>query len=250
MPEFSSEKGKNILGGIAVVALTAIVIVSILRDKIVNEPYNSITVIGRGVVQYEPDTALIYAAVNYNNEKTSGSIQEKYNALFKKVSEKLATLEDAEVEIYPSGSSLNPNYEYSMDYSGNPPAVTGYSANYQVMLKVKNITTHKTSVDRTLALINAEGLNQITSVTYTLSDMDAIRSQAWSKAYDALEKNKAMIEQKTNSELNDIVSWYENIPSTGDMIQPPGYYGYGTPTYLPREYVLEINAGYRAEDKD
>jgi uncharacterized protein YggE len=239
-----SEKNKAILTGIAIVSLLTIVIVSLLRDRLVNQPYNSVNVIGRGIVQYDPDTAVIVAGVNYSSNISASVIQVKYTELFDRLVDRLGKLEDVEVEVYPSSANINSN----IDPNNSEKPVTDVTGNYQVVIKVKNITTHKKSVERVLERITKEGINQIISVSYTMSNLDDIRQQAWAKAYDALEKNKTAIEAKTNLKLSKIMNWYETIISTGDNGMNNYYGGYPSQTLMPREYVLEINSGYRIEE--
>jgi uncharacterized protein len=246
MFSLTEDKNKVILGSLTVVALATIVIVSLVRDRIVAQTYNSINVVGRGTVQYTPDTAIITAGVNYVSTASASTVQARYTSLYERLSERLTKLEDAEVEIYPASAMITPTID---TYNTEKP-ISNLTGNYQVIIKVKNITNHTKSVERVLDAATKEGLNQIFSVTYTMSNLDDIRTQAWTKAYESLEKNKQTMEANTDLELGDIVNFYETVVSTGDNTVNSGYYGYPTQTLMPREYVIEVNAGYRVEESN
>ncbi len=246
MMSLTEERNKVILGSVVVLALTAIVIVSLVRDRIVAQNYNAITVIGRGTVQYVPDTAIITAGANYVSAASASVVQSRYTNLYERLTEKLTTLEDAEVEIYPASTMITP----AIDAYNSEKPIGNLTGSYQVVIKVKNITGHTKSVERVLDAVTKEGLNQIFSVSYTMSNLDDIRQQAWAKAYEALEKNKTTMETNTDLELGDITNFYETVISTGDNLVNNGYYGYPTQTLMPREYVIEVNAGYRVEESD
>ncbi len=246
MFSLTEDRNKVILSSVVVVALTAIVIVSLVRDRIVNQNYNSINVVGRGTVQYTPDAAIITAGANYVSSASASIIQSRYTNLYERLTEKLAALEDAEIEIYPASAMITP----AIDGYNTEKPIGNLTGNYQVVIKVKNITNHTKSVERVLDAATKEGLNQIFSVSYTMSNLDEVRTQAWTKAYESLEKNKQTMETNTNLELGDIVNFYETVVSTGDNMTSNGYYGYPTQTLMPREYVIEVNAGYRVEESD
>jgi uncharacterized protein YggE len=246
MFSLTEDKNKVILGSVAVVALTAIVIVSLVRDRIVNQNYNSINVVGRGTVQYVPDTAIITAGANYVSAASASVVQSRYTNLYERLTEKLTTIEDAEVEIYPASAMITP----AIDSYNTEKPIGNLTGNYQVVIKVKNITAHTKSVERVLEMVTKEGLNQIFSVNYTMSNLDDVRTQAWTKAYESLEKNKQTMETNTDLALGDLVNFYETVVSTGDNMINSGYYGYPTQTLMPREYVIEVNAGYRVEESD
>jgi len=62
---------KVILGLIAMLLLTGVVVVSILRDRIVNQQIWQVSITGEGKVAYQPDIAVIQLGVQVDRAKTA-----------------------------------------------------------------------------------------------------------------------------------------------------------------------------------
>src|SRR3989344_3038403 len=128
---------KAVLGLVGIVLLAGIVTVAILRDRIVNQPQWQVNVVGQGKVSYQPDTAEVTIGVQvdraYSAELAMKQLSEKMDKI-------VAAIKAADVpaeDITTQNFSLNPQY----DYRDGVQQAAGYSANQQVLAKVKNLNT-------------------------------------------------------------------------------------------------------------
>ncbi len=78
-------------------------------------------------------------------------------------------------EIKTSGYSISPQYQYT---NGRPPKITGYQANNTVLTTVNDLSLTGKVIDAA----NEAGANEITGISFSLRDDNAIRAQALAEA--------------------------------------------------------------------
>lgn len=240
---------------LGMILLSAVIIVSILRDRIVNVSQNQVTVFGQGKVSYQPNEAQITLGVQVDKvpkaEDALNQINEKANQIISAVKELGIKEEDIKTQNY----SLYPQY----DYKSGVTVPSGYNANEQLVIKVKNVDQDKELVGRVVSTVSGAGANQVTGINYSVSNLNDLKQEARIKAiFDAKGKSEALFSAAEIKGKPDVVSWYENNVMSPDM--PRDSYGLGgsealSAKALPmpqipsgtQEIVIDIGVNYEVK---
>jgi len=241
--------GKFILMLVGILALAGIVTVAILRDRIVNKQYRSVTVIGQGRIQYNPDIAILNLGVQVDKASTSeaalGQLNSNMTAIVKAVKE--AGVADAEIQT--QNYSLYPQY----DYKDNISIVAGYNANQQVVIKVTSYDKDPEKLSRVISAASKAGANQVNSLNFDASNMNDLKQEAKLQAIADAKVRGAVLADAAGVELDDVTGWWENYVSPTPVYMDyaaKGGMGAGGETYsasVPageREVVIEMNITY------
>jgi len=197
---------------LALLAITAVVIVSILRDRIVNQNQNQVSIVGQGKVSYQPDVAKVTLGVQVDKVPTGeaalNQLNDKINNIISAVTALGIKKENLKTEAY----SLYPQY----DYKDNVTTVSGYNANQKLEIKVPNINSDTEMVSKVIAAAGMSGTNQITGIEFTVEDMNSLEQQARVLAIKDARAKSAELAAAAGIKLGKIEGWYENV------IQPAG----------------------------
>lgn len=246
------KKSKIAFMFLAIIIFGAIVIVSILRDRIVNQNQFQISVVGQGKVFYEPDTANITLGVQIDKLFRADDAINQLNKKANVIIDAITKLGIAKEDIMTQNYNLYSNY----DLIGNVSKVNGYSANESIVVKVKDITNNQELISKVISEATKAGANQINGVTFENSNIDNLKQQARVEAIkNAKEKSKA-IEDALGIHFGKIVGMWENyIYPTQDFSSADygkGGMGIGggavsTPSIPSGTYevLVETNISYR-----
>lgn len=238
---------KFVLMLVAIILLAGIIVVSILRDRIINQQFRSVTITGQGKVSYSPDLAIINLGVQIDKVAKP---EEALNQLNSKVAGIIAAVKGIGVEasdIQTQNYSLYPQY----DYKDNVSSVSGYNANEQLVIKVKNYDKTPDNLNKIIAAASKAGANQVNNLSFDSSKLNDLKQEARVKAIaDAKDKSTALA-LAAGVQLKDINGWYENfvqpLPYVTDMGGKGGMGGGvsapSTPT-SDREIIIEIGVTY------
>lgn len=205
---------KTILIFLSVILLTGIVVVSILRDRIVNQSQNQVTVMGRGETEYKPDTALINLGVQIDKASTSENALGQLNEKMNKIIESVKALGIPEEDIKTKEYNLYPQYEYKDGTS----KVSGYSANQQLSVKIKNIIDNSDLPNKVVSEASRAGVNQILGINFEVSNLNDLKQQARILAIkDAKSKSGDMAKAAGIKKLKKVVGWYETEIESPDV---------------------------------
>jgi len=242
-------RGKLILAIIVVVLLAGVAIVSILRDRIVNQPQYQVSITGQGKVAYQPDVANVIVGVQIDKMAKAEDALKQLNEKMGKVSAAIKALGIKEEDIKTQNYSLLPQY----DYVNNVNTLSGYNANEQLVVKVSDIKTNPNNVSRIVEEASKAGANQILGINYDLSNGEDLKQQARILAI-ADAKNKAnVLAQAAGVELGEVVGWWENLVqapylNNNTYYADKGGMGGGTTTTVPngsQEIVMEVSVSYK-----
>lgn len=239
---------KYVLGLIAILILGGVIIISILRDRIVNQQFRSVTITGQGKVSYMPDLAIVTLGVQIDKVAKPDEALNQLNAKVTSIIQAVKALGAEISDIQTQNYSLYPQY----DYKDNISSVSGYNANEQLVIKVKDYDKSPDNLNKIIAAASKAGANQVNNLTFDSTKLNDLKQQARVKAIaDAKEKSSALA-LAAGVELEDISGWYENymqpIPYTTEN-QAKGGMGGGavstpqTPS-SDREIVIEIGVTY------
>lgn len=214
---------KNVFIVLALLAATAIIIVSILREKIVHFDDNQVSITGQGRVSYQPDTADVSVGVQIDKAPTSeqalSQLNEKMTALIAGVQALGIPRENIATKNY----SLSPQY----DYKDGTTRVSGYTANQQVAVKVEGIKENTDLVQKVVTAAGAAGSNQITGVNYYVADPNALKQQARVMAINDAKKKSDELARAAGVQLGKVIGWYENVIQSPDGPSQPYAMGMG-----------------------
>ena len=239
-----SDKG-FILKIVVLILLAGIVVVSIVRERIVSNQQWTVQVPGEGRIAYTPDVAKVTLGVQVDRVANAEQAMKELNDKIARIIKAVKDQGIADSEIKTENYNLNP----ITDYIDGRPITSGYSANEQLLVTIKDISDNS-RVGKIISAATGAGANQVNNIAFELSNMSEIKQEARIKAIlDA--KTKAQdLSQKTGVRLGKIVGWWENSPVA--MYDAKGGVGMGggvTPeaasvpsgTY---EYVVEVNINY------
>jgi len=206
---------KFVLIIVCILALTGVVIISILRDKIVNSNNNQVSVTGRGEITYQPDVASVILGVQIDKsakaEEALISLNEKVN----KISIALNSL--GITDIKTQNYSLYPYY----DYIDGINVLSGYNANQQIMVKVYDIDKNIELLNQVVSKSTEAGANQILGITFEGSSIEDLKQQARILAVTDAKKKAEALSTSIGVSLGEIVGWWDNT------VSPSYNYSYG-----------------------
>ncbi|MDD4332550.1 MAG: SIMPL domain-containing protein [Patescibacteria group bacterium] len=245
---------KTILIFLGVVLLAAIIIFSILREKIVQNDNWTINVVGQGKVAYQPEVAKVSLGVQIDKvQKADDALNQlntKMNSIVKALKEAGISEEDVQTQNY----TLSPQY----DTIQGELKVGGYSTNQTVVVKVKDIVNNQDKVSKIIAIATKAGANQLGGVAFEPENVNDLKQEARVKAITDARNKATGIAGALGVKLGKVVGWWENTISSPDY-SGYSYYGGGiggggggmaggsvpsVPTGL-REIIIEVNLNYK-----
>lgn len=243
-----------LMSGMALLA--GIIVVSMLREKIVNPSQNQVTISGRGKVEYKPDTATVTLGVQVDKAPTAENALLQLNEKMNRIIVAEEALGISKDKIQTKNYSLSPQY----DYKDGITSVSGYTASQQLAIKVEGIAESTELLGRAISEASRSGANQVLGISFETADIEKLKQQARVLAIqDAKAKSVAMA-KAAGVKLGEITNWYENILYSPDMQNYPGAYGMGgeglastkaTPQpQVPsgtQEIVIEMNVSYEVK---
>jgi uncharacterized protein len=241
----ASKRGKTILAGLAMVLIAGVVTVSILRDRIVNQPNFQIQVNGQGKVAYAPEIASINMGVEIPKtakaEDALNQLNEKMNKIFEAIEREGIPRANISTQNY----TLAPTYDYK---DGMSPTPSGYTANQILSVRIEDMGENNEKVSKVISEASKAGVNRINGIAFEPKDLNELKQQARLKAIADARSKAGDISGSLGVELGEIVGWWENysLPQ-GKYYGEYGMGGGGGPV-MPggsEELVMEVNISYR-----
>jgi len=243
---------KIILAALAMVLIAVVVVVSIVRDRIVNQQQWQVSVIGQGKVSYQPDIAKVTLGVQIDKAAQAPDALNQLNERVTKIIESIKADGIASEDIQTQNYSLYPQY----DFIDNASKLSGYNANQQLVIKVRGITGNSGLVSKVISEATKAGANQVLGVTFDVVNIEDLKQEARLKAIADAKMKAGKVARAAGVRLDKVVGWWENI------IQAPGlpgspYDGKGgmggnaqasVSPVIPagsQEVIIEMNLNYR-----
>lgn len=243
------KKEKFILILIGMLLLTGVIIVSIVRERIMDNPHNQISVKGQGKVQYKSDIAVITLGVQIDKAETAESALNEMNNKMNNVISELKKFGVKEENIQTQNYSVETTYD-EIDGISKP---AGYNANQKVTIKAEGIDKDQNLASNIISIASKAGANQIVGIKFDVSSLNELKQKARIKAIaDAKLKSKTIAET-TGVKLKKIVGLYENITQSPDSYWNASYDyggmggGASAGPQIPsgtQEIIMEIELNY------
>lgn len=244
---------KTILVLVGLILLTGLLTVALLRDRWVNQPQWQVNVIGQGKVKYQPDIAKVTLGVQVDKATTAEQalqqLNDKMAGVVKAVTAVGVAVEDIQTQTY----YLNPQY----DYKNGITTPAGYSANQQLVVKVKIADANDQQVSKVIAGATKAGANQVGGINFDVSNLQDLKEQARLAAIADAKDKSVKLAAAAGVRLGKVVGWWENVVQAPG--QPSPYYGDGkgglggaaaaTPS-VPngdQEVIIEITLNYQVK---
>jgi len=237
---------KTIIMLIIVLGIIATVIVSILRDKITNQQFRQVTVTGQGKVAYEPDLAIVTLGVQIDKAKTADEALTQLNDKMSKIIAAVKAEKVSESDISTSVYTLYPQY----DYKDNISSVSGYNANEQLIVKVRDYNKDQNNLNRIISVASRSGANQVNGLSFDVSNINDLKQVARLRAINDAKDKGQVLANAAGVKLDDISGWYENTVQIPSPIYNQSGMGGGGAVSLPQtpsginEIIIEMNLTY------
>lgn len=241
---------KIILFLILILAVAAVAIVSIVRERIVSPSQWQVSVTGQGKVSYQPDIANITLGVQIDKVARAEDALNLLNERVNKIIAAVKALEIPAADIQTQNYSLYPQY----DAVDNISTLTGYNANQQLLIKVRGIDKESGKVSKVIAEATKVGANQVIGIGFEAANIEDLKQEARVKAINDAKSKANKLADAAGVELGKIIGWWENfiqVPSSGQYSYDGkgGAGGAGMPAVPSggQEVIIEVNLNYRVK---
>jgi uncharacterized protein len=246
---------KFVVAVILVLAVTAIAIVSILRERIVSSQQNQVSIAGQGKISYQPDIATVTLGVQIDRAATADSALQQLSEKVAKIVTSLDSLGIKKEDVQTQAYTLNPQY----DYKDNVSTVAGYGANQKLTIKVPDIINKPEVVGQVVAQAGSTQANQVQGVEFTVSNVNDLKQQARLLAIADAKTKSVGLAQATGVKLGKVLNWYDNVLQAPDLTSLNNF-GYGgsdvamaksaTPPQVPagtQDIIVEVGLTYEVK---
>jgi len=227
---------------------TVVVIVAIIQQRIINNYDVSVSINGRGIVEYVPDTTIVTLGVKVERkdkaEEALSEMNDKMNKVIKSVEANGISKNDITTQDY----SLAPEYGY--DEKG-AQYTSGYTAKQFIKIKIKNVEEGSDVVSRVIDSASKAGSNEINSVMFEASNIENLKQQARLKAIeDALTKSSEM-SKALGTKFGKITGFWENVVKSPDLSYQYGYYEESKSGMSPQtpsgtqEIIMDVSVNFK-----
>jgi len=204
---------KFLLAVVGILAITAVVVVSILRDRFVNPWQKQVSIIGQGKVSYQPDVATVTLGIAIDKAPTADSALAQLNGKATRIIAALDGLGIKKDDIKTEAYALNPQYDYVEGVS----RIAGYGASQKLSIKVSDIINNADKVSQVVSTAGSATANEVMGIEFTVSNMNDLKQQAKILAIGDAKKKSEGLARAAGVKLGKVENWYENI------LQAPDY---------------------------
>lgn len=234
---------------LAILCITAIIIVGfVMLKKDTNTP-NQFSVSGLGKVFAKPDIANLTVGVKTEVKATAAEAVKENTKKMNDIIASLKNLGIEEKDIKTVNYSLNPSY----DWTNGRQRLIGYEVSQNVTIKIRNLD----KIGDTIAKTTEKGANQIGNIEFTIDDENELKAQARDLAIEKAVAKAKDISKKTGMHLGKIINVYENqyyAPQTNYLAKSMEY-GIGGGGAVPspeiqvgqNEVSVEVNVVYEVK---
>jgi hypothetical protein len=198
---------KFVLIALGMLLVAGVLVVGIIRDRIVNPPLNQVSIVGQGKISYQPDIANVTLGVQIDK---AAKAEDALKNMDDKITKIIAALKAdglEEADIKTQNYSLNPQY----DYTNGVATSSGYTANEQLVAKIKDINNNNEKIGKVIADASAAGANQIAGVAFEASNIENLKQQARVAAISDAKDKAIVLANAAGVKLGEIIGWWENI---------------------------------------
>ena len=200
-------------------------------SSVVTTKTDTFTVTGEGKASFAPDIAVVNAGVQAQGA-TVRQVQQELNTKMNKVTDAVKKLGIESRDIQTTNYNIRPMY----DYRTGTQKITGYQANTNITIKVRNLDSANDVVD--VATLN--GANQIGGISFDVSDKTKAENEARTKAVVEAKKKAELAAKTAGFSLGKVINYSENFDGVRPM---PMYAKAEMATEAPDQAPTQIEPG-------
>lgn len=214
-------------------------------SSVVTQKTTTFDVTGEGKVTTKPDIATVTVGISAQAQGVRAA-QDQINSIINKVTQALKQDGVDSKDIQTSNYNIHPTY----DYTGGSQRITGYSANTNILIKVRNLD----NVNNVIDTATANGANQISGISFDVDDKTKAQDEARQKAVSEAKKKAAEASKIAGFKLGRIINYSENfqgsprpIPLAAEALTKAVG---GTPTQIEpgtSEIVVDVTLSYEIQ---
>ncbi len=227
---------KTVIILIVILAVIGTVFVSLLREKIMDQSFGQVTVVGQGKVAYKPDTAIVIFDVEVTNKKSSLEALTALDTKITKINEALKKAGVTESDISVSNYTFSP-------YNEGEAQNDDYGGKTQLMVRILGYDKGSDVVKQTISTVLTAGAKRVFSVSLDISNLEQLKQQARLLAISDAQTKARGIAKAADVKIKNIANWYESVVQVPQPVQSYSYYGGSFPISF-KEIILEITVNY------
>lgn len=159
------------------------------------------SVSGEGKVIVKPDIAYVSVGVETTGT-TVKQTQDKMNTSINTVIASLKKLGIDEKDIKTTNYSIRPTY----DWNSGKQRITGYAANTNLQVKVRNIDKVNEVIDQA----TSSGANQVGGISFDVDNKEKAENEARTQAVEQAKKKAQQVAQIAGFKLGKIINYSES----------------------------------------
>ena len=195
------KKSQLFLATLGLLAVTAIVIVSLVTTNKVNSQ-DRFSVTGSGTVYAKADIANIVIGFKSGVKKTAAEATAENTKKMNNIIEALKKLGIEEKDIQTTEYTLSPVYNWTNERGQE---LIGYEVSQNLTVKVRDLN----KIGEVIARTTEQGANQIGSVNFTIDDEFELRNQARALAIKKAQEKAQLIAEQSGMKLGKIKGFSE-----------------------------------------
>lgn len=160
------------------------------------------SVSGEGKVVVKPDTAQINLGITASGA-TIKDVQSKANQIMNKISSDLKKLGIKETDIQTTNYTLRPEYNYQV----SPQKITGYVADINLQVKVKDLD----KINQVIDTAAADGANLVGGLTFTVDNKEKYENEARKLAIEDAKKKAQTLASQAGLTLGRLINVTESL---------------------------------------
>lgn len=161
----------------------------------------ALTVRGEGHASAAPDLATVRIGVETRAADAAAALAANSKAAGALIAEAKAR-DVAKTDIRTGGLSLRPLYDNRGNADGEAPALTGFAASNEVVLRLRDIS----GVGETLGALVGAGANRLNGISFGLADDQAVMDKARRAAVRDAQRKALLYAETAGVELGELLS--------------------------------------------
>lgn len=175
-------------------------------SSVVTNKTDTFSVNGEGKANIKPDSATVSVGVQAQGS-TAKLAQDQMNQNINKVIEAVKSLDIKSEDIKTENYNVYPNQDVRALSPGEPQKITGYSANTNITIKVRDIA----KANQVLDAATSAGANQVGGVSFEAEDKTAAENEARAMAVKSAKEKAEQTANIAGFKLGRLINYSEGF---------------------------------------
>lgn len=170
--------------------------------SVTTQKTDTFSVTGEGKIAIKPDMAQVMVGVTVNGASVR-EVQSDLNSKINQVTEAIKKLGIEGKDIQTASYNIYPNY----DYRESGSRITGYNANTNLTIKVRDIDKINSVIDAA----SGSGANQVGGISFDVDDKTKAQNEARTRAVEEAKKKANEAAKIAGFKLGKIINYSETF---------------------------------------